>query len=344
MNNNYVERYVYDVVRRIDDKQRDDVKKELTANIYDMLPDNPTNEDIEKVLKSLGKPSEIAAKYRNTSNDYLISPRYYTDYVRTLKIAMIVLSTLIVLGNVLQHLFAASSVDIAKVIEIFISETVEGVVEGIFMAFTLVTIVFIIIERNNKADSKVEKNWELKDLATIPSHKDLEINRFSVFFDLVFTLIFNIIFVYLFFNHNKFLGWFKYNANDELEMFVTIFNNGIRYFIIGFIILTIFDLIVSIYKITTGIKTYKLIIVNGIKNILTIITIALVFTTKVIVNSELFVKISEQTGLELQTILNGYNKGVNGMIIAFSVILVAYIGHLVWEFIELKKIQQTINN
>lgn len=342
MNNNYVERYVYDVVRRIDDKQKDDVKKELTANIYDMLSDNPSTEEVEKVLKQLGKPSEIAAKYRNTSNDYLISPRYYTDYVKTLKIAMIVLSALIVLGNVLQHLFAASSVDLAKVIEIFISETVEGVVEGIFMAFTLVTIVFLIIERTDKDKRVKENSWELKDLASIPAHKDLEINRFSVFFDLIFTLIFNVIFMYLIFNHDKFLGWFKYNSSDELEIFVTIFNNGIRYFIIGFIVLTAFDLAVSIYKITTGVKTYKLTIINGIKTILTIIFIALVFTTKAIINSELFVKISEQSGLELETILNGYNNGVKGAIIIFGVIVIAYIGHLVWSLIKLKKIEQAI--
>jgi len=93
----------------------------------------------------LGKPSEIAAKYRNNSNEYLISPRYYTDYIKTLKIAIILIFALIVLSNVLQDLFTANSLDFAKIIEIFISETIEGLFEGAFTAFTIVTVVFFIV-------------------------------------------------------------------------------------------------------------------------------------------------------------------------------------------------------
>ena len=49
-NNNLIERYVYDVARRLPEKDREDVKKELRANIYDMLPENANDEAIKKVL------------------------------------------------------------------------------------------------------------------------------------------------------------------------------------------------------------------------------------------------------------------------------------------------------
>lgn len=38
--NNLIERYVYDVTRRLPEKDRDEVSSELKSNIYDMLPEN----------------------------------------------------------------------------------------------------------------------------------------------------------------------------------------------------------------------------------------------------------------------------------------------------------------
>ena len=38
---NLIDKYIYEVTRRLPEKDREDVKKELAANIYDMLRDNP---------------------------------------------------------------------------------------------------------------------------------------------------------------------------------------------------------------------------------------------------------------------------------------------------------------
>ena len=46
---NLIERYVHDVARRLPEKDREDVKKELRANIYDMLPEGASEEAIKKV-------------------------------------------------------------------------------------------------------------------------------------------------------------------------------------------------------------------------------------------------------------------------------------------------------
>ena len=81
MENNWIERYVYDVARRLPEKDREEVKKELRANIYDMLPENAGNEQVKKVLYELGSPASLAEKYRQKPR-YLISPAYYDEYVR----------------------------------------------------------------------------------------------------------------------------------------------------------------------------------------------------------------------------------------------------------------------
>jgi len=57
-----IDRYIYDVVRRLAEKDRDEVSRELESNIYDMLPDDPSEEDIRKVLYDLGAPCGLAEK------------------------------------------------------------------------------------------------------------------------------------------------------------------------------------------------------------------------------------------------------------------------------------------
>lgn len=38
-----IDRYIYDVIRRLPEKERADVRQELRANIYDMLPEAPSD-------------------------------------------------------------------------------------------------------------------------------------------------------------------------------------------------------------------------------------------------------------------------------------------------------------
>ena len=86
---NMIERYVYDVIRRLPEDNREEVKKELYLNIDDMLGSNRSEEHIEQILLELGEPRLLALKYQ-TKERYLISPAYYDDYIRVLKVVIII--------------------------------------------------------------------------------------------------------------------------------------------------------------------------------------------------------------------------------------------------------------
>ncbi|MBQ9123009.1 MAG: hypothetical protein IJY10_05890 [Lachnospiraceae bacterium] len=93
MKNELIERYVYDVVRRLPEKQRQDIKEELITLIEDMLEERLDNgrsekENIEAVLRELGSPATLADKYRGDSG-CLISGEYYSVYIQVLKIVII---------------------------------------------------------------------------------------------------------------------------------------------------------------------------------------------------------------------------------------------------------------
>ena len=53
---NLIERYVRAVKKYLPNDLKEDVAKELTTNILDMLPEYYTEEDVYKVLTELGSP------------------------------------------------------------------------------------------------------------------------------------------------------------------------------------------------------------------------------------------------------------------------------------------------
>ena len=83
-------RYVYDVTRRLPEKQRAEIDKELRGLISDMLVERlgeaePSRGDVEAVLMELGNPADLADNYRGTRR-YLIGPDYFDRYASILKL------------------------------------------------------------------------------------------------------------------------------------------------------------------------------------------------------------------------------------------------------------------
>ena len=73
----WMERYIYQVVRRLPKAQRGEVEMELRELISDMFEEKGSMED---VLAALGNPAVFAGQYRDGSR-CLIGPEYYDRYV-----------------------------------------------------------------------------------------------------------------------------------------------------------------------------------------------------------------------------------------------------------------------
>ena len=90
----YTERYVYQVSRRLPGKMRGDVELELRGLIADMLEARcgqlpPAKKDLDVVLAELGSPAELAAKYRGEQEPRcLIGPALFPQYLLLLKIVL----------------------------------------------------------------------------------------------------------------------------------------------------------------------------------------------------------------------------------------------------------------
>ena len=75
---NLIERYVYDVVRRLPEQEQDEVGAELRSNIYDMLPEDAGDADVCAAITELGSPLLLAEQYRQNPR-CLISPALYDN-------------------------------------------------------------------------------------------------------------------------------------------------------------------------------------------------------------------------------------------------------------------------
>ncbi len=264
-----IERYLYDVIRRLPESQREDIKQELSSLIDDMLSERTKGgdvkeEDVKTVLLELGKPSELAMKYKG-GQKVLIGESFYEPYFLTLKIVLACTGF-----GMLIAAFVSTMVVIFEP-----SELTKGITEGLELfveipgvllsAFAWVTIIFAIIERiQGKRDLKgVTIPFDLDQLPKVPEKK-ARIPRSESVVGIIFTLIFGILACFA----PQILGvWY---IQDESTVVVPLLNLSIWDEIVAFIALSVLlslldeivKLIVGRYQIWVAITTITTEILN----------------------------------------------------------------------------------
>ncbi len=176
-----VERYIHEVGRRLPQKQRADVEAELRSLILDALeaqssaatPDFDEEAQVA-VLKELGAPAEVAARY-TTAPRYVIGPRLYDAYIRVIGI---------VLGAVALALSISTAVSLWQSQPEGISMLATfGALIGQYIgaaagAVGFTTVIFAVLERilsdKDLADLKDESVWDPRSLPRIEDHNRIQ--------------------------------------------------------------------------------------------------------------------------------------------------------------------------
>ncbi len=164
--NDLMERYIYEVVRRLPRGQRDDITMELRELIGDMLEEGGTGKEactMEQILEKLGAPAEFARKYRDGAS-WLIGPEYYDNYIWVLKIVMITNLAVVIISGVIQGIFqnGMNSVLFGQ----WLCEVFGDVIVNMLGAFGIVTLIFALLERKKvQVDIRgTHGKWKVKDL------------------------------------------------------------------------------------------------------------------------------------------------------------------------------------
>lgn len=210
-----IDRYIYQVVRRLPRDQRGEVSLELQELIGDMLEAGGSAED---VLSKLGDPAKFAEKYQDRSH-CLIGPEYYDNYLWLLRIVLTCVTATVLIVSVIQGIRDGLVMVDGEMTGAAIMAAGTGIANGftgIFIAglsaFGGVTLAFAVMERRKiRFEMKKEKNWTVSDLgdnftgkqkvwtpgnlSPIP-HKKAMISRGDSIVGIVFIMIFGVLLIF----------------------------------------------------------------------------------------------------------------------------------------------------
>lgn len=158
----WIEYYIEAVISQLPKKDQIEVKNELLSNILDMLPPEPTEEEVKALLLELGSPAELAQKYRQKPN-YLIGPQVYPDYISALKI---ILPIAAIAGTIFGGITAFVSGDVTELSLRTLPELLAKMI-SVGLPFTLIALFwtslgFVVAERTGTF--KKGQHWQTADL------------------------------------------------------------------------------------------------------------------------------------------------------------------------------------
>ena len=170
-----IDKYIYAVVKHLDNKKRESVKKELNGLIWDMLEKRANGreiqeEDVYAVLEQIGKPADLAEKYMGEGKTSLLEGIYFRYYKRVLLLVLplvaIVTAATSYMSNILDHGDWSKSV----------RASAESVVYGIFFFSFVITVIFVILQRSNIKF----RGEDIRDLPDVPTETKKSISIKSI--------------------------------------------------------------------------------------------------------------------------------------------------------------------
>lgn len=159
----YMDRYIYQVIRRLPKAQRDEVRMELEELISDMYTDKGS---MEEVLTELGDPAEFAKQYQSDQR-YLIGPEYFDTYLWFVKVVLICVAIPILVISLINAMGEMPAITAQNSASVIIRAIVDGLITGItdvilscVSAFGAVTLTFAIMEQK-KGSIRAEKGRKM---------------------------------------------------------------------------------------------------------------------------------------------------------------------------------------
>lgn len=142
---NLIDRYLYAVGEYLPQDIREDILEELRANIEDMLPENPTEEDLYGVLEKLGSPMQLSNEY-NPQRKYLIGPGYFNKYIEILKTVVGICIIVFTSISVINFIINQGGMNLIDIIVGLFTNAITGALVGAIQAMFWVTLIFVILE------------------------------------------------------------------------------------------------------------------------------------------------------------------------------------------------------
>ena len=277
-----VDRYVYAVTRRLPEKQRSDIEKELRSLIEDMLgaragEGEVSNRDIEAVLTELGNPAELADQYREKKK-YLIGPENFDLYVFVLKIVIAAVAFGITLALTIGY-FVNPPQSLAEIAGGYFN----ALVTALFQGFAWVTVVFAIFEHYDFRPGKEFKDeeWSPADLPELPVREALIKPA-----EAIVGIIFAVLALILFNTADHLIGIYIF-SEDTATRIIPLFNHVLFRSLLPLLnIMLVIGIIKEILKLIIGRWTLSLAVINAAFNLVSFALFAIFINSAGLINPE----------------------------------------------------------
>lgn len=328
-----IDRYLYAVTSHLPEDIREDVKRELQANIEDMLPETPSESDILEALKKLGNPVKLADEYRQVKR-YLIGPGLYDQYLSVLKLVIsitsVIFASIALMKGIINSPILGSPVEVS--IKLF-TNTLTSVIEGTIQAALWVTLIFAILERTGIDEGKLpftKNDWSPEDLPSLSEVKKLKISRSETAISMICIIFFTSL---LYFNPQLIALYTK--GQNGLTMVTPLFvTEHLNHYILIIVCLSLVEFSILIYKFITTRWSIPLAIADAAHNIAISILVCVMATDNSLINENFISEFSNLTNLPLSQISEVLFKTLWGFAIVFVIISL-------WEsiktFVKLRK-------
>ncbi len=300
----YIERYIYSVTKRLPESQRLDVKKDLEANIYDMLDGDESDEHVDQVLHELGNPRLVADNYLGEQR-FVIDPVFYTDYVTTLKIVLIIVGVLSLFFNALDALLNIDADTFWQAFGQVIERILDGIFSSLFGWFAIITLIFWGMSRP-KAKAEILSKWKLKDLPDVQKEEKVTLNRIGVMIEIVLTTILSLGFIILILFYVDRIGWYQNGVLVQQIFDQHIINQMIPLFIASFII----NIFTYLLKLKNGRYTTLMMISYTLSNILSTVAILVMINQSGFILDAFVNYAAIQTDTAVSEITSGIGTGI----------------------------------
>ena len=329
--NDLVNRYIYDVSRRLPENKREDIKEELNSNIHEMLSDHPNEEEIKKVLESLGHPRVLANKYREQKR-YLIGPAWFDDYLLVLKITLIVIAIITGISSGIARAINPESVTIFGAIFEVIFHTFFDILNALIAVFGIVTIIFMIIEKISKGGHQI--TFDVFRLPQLPKEKQMEIKRSSAIASVIITSIVGVIIIYFLYTGKSITGYF--DGDGQFNQLTNFLNHDVVMSIFALIVISIIaNIALEVVKLLSGRWTVNVLLVHIFVKLFGAVVAIIFLTRPQMINPDFITEMASYIeGISASMIENGFRILFTALCFLIGLGTVADIGSTTYKYFK----------
>lgn len=307
---NIIERYIYDVIRRLPENDRSDVERELRAGIADMLSDQPTESETAQVLENLGNPFKLAEQYR-VNPRYLISPAIFENYIAALKIIIPVAASIMGLLGLVFYFNEGIPVSFAGAVTGMLSGALSGSISVLFT----VTIGFALADYFQFRSAS--RKWSISDLPELPAETSVRIKRSETVTGMLFSVVF-IACAFAVMRNPQLIGWYS-TETAPVPLFIS---EALSRFIPWLILVSIISLVISFIKLIFGRWNYMLAMINSLYGLFSAAVLLLFMSGAEIFHLDFLTKVSQVLSITIQQ-MESYSRISLIGLVSFIIILIA---------------------